>query len=262
MLGATIKSVVNSSVQYVQLQLETLQAFEAYMVGVEHEHDSTTRPPGTFLWSDAEPARTRAVCKGSVVVESCAIGKPKQGVRVPDGLIHDWIGAVFAPNRTMQQALKVVQDYDNHHNTYAPEVLVSRVVSRCGDDFHIYLRLRKKKIITVVLDSYHDAHYSHPAAKRAICRSRSTKILEVQDPGTARETCLPADTGHGFLWRLNSYWRFAENYGGVVMECRAISLTRDVPTALAWIINPMVRKLPEESLANTLAATRAALITA
>jgi hypothetical protein len=61
------------------------------------------------------------------------------------------------------------------------------------------------------------------------------------------------------LWRLNSYWRFEERDGGVYVECRAISLTRDVPTGLGWIVEPIVRKLPRQSLINTLTATRQAL---
>ena len=133
-------------------------------------------------------------------------------------------------------------------------------MSRTGDEFHVYLRPRKKKIITVVLDTYHVAHYSRLGPHRADCHSRSTQILEVQDPGTAGETRLPADTGHGFLWRLYTHWRFDEKSGGVFVECRAISLTRDVPLALALIINPIVRKLPRESLLNTLTSTRDALV--
>jgi hypothetical protein len=61
------------------------------------------------------------------------------------------------------------------------------------------------------------------------------------------------------LWRLNSYWRFEERDGGVWLECEAVSLTRDVPTGLGWIIEPIIRDLPKESLANTLRSTRTAL---
>jgi hypothetical protein len=42
-------------------------------------------------------------------------------------------------------------------------------------------------------------------------------------------------------------------------ECRAISLTRDVPQGLGWIIEPIIDKLPRESLVATLEATRKAL---
>jgi hypothetical protein len=70
---------------------------------------------------------------------------------------------------------------------------------------------------------------------------------------------LPPDTGYGFLWRLYSYWKFQEREGGVCVECRAISLSRDVPLGLGWIIEPIIQKLPQESLINTLEDTRQAL---
>ena len=36
-------------------------------------------------------------------------------------------------------------------------------------------------------------------------------------------------------------------------------MTRDVPSALAWIIEPIILKLPRDSLKATLEATRRAL---
>jgi hypothetical protein len=58
---------------------------------------------------------------------------------------------------------------------------------------------------------------------------------------------------------LNSDWRFEERDGGTWVECEAISLTRDIPTGLGWIVQPIIRDLPKESLLNTLRSTRAAL---
>jgi len=46
----------------------------------------------------------------------------------------------------------------------------------------------------------------------------------------------------------------------VWLECRAISLSRDIPTGLAWIVEPIIRKLPRESLVHTLKATREGLL--
>lgn len=48
----------------------------------------------------------------------------------------------------------------------------------------------------------------------------------------------------------------------VIVECRATSLTCDIPKALAWATEPMVDKLPRESLKATLNATRRALCSA
>lgn len=35
-------------------------------------------------------------------------------VQVPNGLIHDWIGAIFMPDTTVKDTLALIQDYDNH----------------------------------------------------------------------------------------------------------------------------------------------------
>jgi hypothetical protein len=155
----------------------------------------------------------------------------------------------------------LIQDYDNHKNIYKPEVIDSRLIRHRGNNFKIYLRLLKKKILTVVLDTEHDVHYSSLDSRRWCCRSATTRISEVEDAGKPNETVLPPDTGYGFLWRLNSYWRFHQREGAVFVECRAISLTRDVPTGLGWVIDPIIRKLPRESLVNTLESTRRALAT-
>ncbi len=178
---------------------------------------------------------------------------------MPNGLIHDWIGAALIPNTTIEDTLALIQDYDNHKNIYKPEVIDSRLISHHANNFQIYLRLLKKKIITVVLDTHHDVHYRPLDRTRWICRSYTTRIAEVENAGTPGERVLPPDTGHGFLWRLYSYWRFQERDGGVYVECRAISLTRDVPFGLGWAIEPIIQKLPKESLINTLEATRRAL---
>jgi hypothetical protein len=178
---------------------------------------------------------------------------------VADGLIHDWTAAALIPGATVKQTVRLVQDYNNHKHIYKPEVIDSRLLSHQGGDFQIYLRLLKKKIITVVLDTYHDVHYSSLDHTRWLCRSYTTRILEVEGAGSREEQIMPPDTGHGFLWRLYSYWKFEEKEGGVFVECRAISLSRKVPLGLGWMIEPIIQKLPRESLVNTLKATRQAL---
>ncbi len=70
----------------------------------------------------------------------------------------------------------------------------------------------------------------------------------------------PLGDDSGFLWRLNSYWRFEESEGGVFAECQAISLSRDVPALLGWMIKGFLEKFPKESMLNTLRGTKAAVI--
>jgi len=188
----------------------------------------------------------------------------KQGDKpseIPGGLIHDWVGTVFIPKATIGQVLSLIQDYDHSSRTYSPDVVQSRLVSHQGDDFQVFMRLKKHKVITVVLDTEYDVHYSRLDAAHQYSISRSTRVSEVADPGTHSERALPAGHDHGFMWRLNSYWAFEQLDDGVVIECEAVSLTRDIPAGLGWMIGPFVNSIPRESLQFTLDATRKALAT-
>lgn len=235
----------------VQLMPETLQAFDLYIRDAETALEQTLRGE-PFLWSEADPKRAEQVRKGKVVAE---FWSGKGPLKVQAGLIHDWIGAAFMPGATLARALAVIQDYDNHKNVYRPEVMDSKLISRHGQDFQIYLRLLKKKIITVVLDTDHQVRYTSWGSGRWSCWSHTTRTAEVDDAGKPNEKVYPPDTGWGFMWRLNSYWKLQESDGGVYLECRAISLSRDVPAALRWIVEPMIRSLPKESLIHTLKST-------
>jgi hypothetical protein len=245
------------SASKIQLNPETLKSFQEYVRAAEEAMEDNLRDERAFLWSDGDADRARRVRGGEIVAQFWSGRGPE---KVPRGLIHDWIGATFVPDATVQATLHLIQDYDHHQNIYKPEVLASKLMRRRGNDFEIYLRLLKKKILTVVLDTDHDVRYRELDATRWLCRSYTTRIAEVENAGTAKEKIFPPDTGFGFMWRLNSYWRFREWDSGVYVECRAISLTRDVPLGLGWIVEPIIQKLPRESLIRTLECTRRALM--
>ena len=235
-----------------ELKPKTLEAFDKYIGQTE----SRLAGAKTFLWADESADRVQRARQGEVVVAPF-FKKPETAV--PNGLIHDWVGAVFIPGATLERTLALVEDYNHHKDIYKPEVLDSRLLSHEDGDFRIYLRLLKKKVITVVLNTEHQVKYTRVDATRWRSASRTTKIAEVQNAGKPDEREQPAGTGEGFLWRLNSYWRFEERDGGVWLECEAVSLTRDIPTGLGWLVDPIIRNLPKESLENTLRSTRGAL---
>ena len=235
---------------------ETIRAFNQYIRLAESVLDARLAAEEDSLWPQAESMRER-LRQGEVV---CAPRNRKGDVRIPQGLIHDWIGEIFIPGVTLGEVLKLVQDYDNHKTTYRHEVLDSRLLDRNNNDFKIYLRLLKRKVVTVVLDSEHEVHYRPLSRNRWSSRSYSTRITEVEtSEGIGPRPASPAKD-HGFLWRLDSYWMFLEKDGGVYVQCEAISLSRAVPAGLAWLIGPIVRSLPREALAGTLQATRAGSI--
>jgi hypothetical protein len=142
---------------------------------------------------------------------------------------------------------------------YAPDVERSKIESRAGDHFRIFLRFRRHKVITVVLNTEHDVDYFHDAPGRAHSRSSAVRIAEVENAGKSDEReKTPGDDG-GYLWRMETWWRMEERDGGVYVQSEVASLTRDIPTGFGWMIGPFVTGIPKETLTFTLEATRKAV---
>jgi hypothetical protein len=247
-----------------ELKAATSEAFERYARAAEARVDREIA--SGFLYTAGLPAARREAVRaqlqrGDVYMERLvlrdAAGKE---LKAPDAIIHHWVGAAFIPCVTLQQTLELVQDYNRHQDIYRPEVLRSKLVSRNGNDFKIYYRLRKKKVITVTLNTDHEVRYALLSPQRATSRSYTTRIQEVADADTPQEREKPAGNDGGFLWRLYSYWRFEEKDGGVYIECESISLTRDIPFMVSWLVKPFVTDIPKESLRATMGSTRRALL--
>jgi hypothetical protein len=252
----TVLLCLASALPAAELKRETLADFEQYIRATEARIAEQVKGQRSFLWADESPQRLAQIRKGQVVAQFFSGDQP---LEIRDGLIHDWIGAIFVQGANMAKALGLLRDYDNHYRIYQPEVAASRILAQDGDHYKIHLRLLKKKVITVVLNTEHDVQYYPLDRTRWHSRSYSTKIAQLEDAGRPDERELPLGRDGGYLWRLYSYWRLQERDGGVYMECEAVSLTRDIPTGLGWLVEPIVRDLPKESLLKTLEATRGAL---
>ncbi|WP_321477812.1 hypothetical protein [uncultured Paludibaculum sp.] len=236
-----------ASVFATELSSKTLQEFQAYMEVADRAVQNRPHNRNSYLPATAESGPQIMPYNG-------------HGPRgLTSGLVHDWVGAIFVPKAKASDAIAVLQDVNRYKDIYAPDVIDSKVLKRDGDHIVASMRVVKKKVITVVLDTDYDVEYRPKGDGRYEVWSRSRRIVEVEHAGGASEHVKPPDTGYGFLWRLNSYWYIEERDGGVYMECRAISLTRDIPLGVAWAVKPMVTSLPRESLLATLEDTREAV---
>jgi hypothetical protein len=250
------------------LEPTTLAAFDRYVELAERQIDAQPASGDRFLWIERLPGDRRVAAEsqlraGQVVIERLNAEAPagtNKPVTIPGGMIHDWIGTVFIPGATLTETLSLEEDYDHHQEYFHPDVLRSKILRHDGNDFTIEMRLYKKKVITTVLDTEHQVHYQIVDRTQAWSRSRATRIEEVDHAGEANEKLEPVGHDHGFLWRMNTYWRFEQKDGGTYVECRSISLTRAIPTGLGWLIGPYLTTLPRESLAFTLTATRSAVL--
>ncbi len=255
-----------TEVMAVDLKPQTLESFNRYVQLTEARIGREVAQTERFLNVDGlpEPRRSEVLAslkRGGIYMERLqTFDSSGHEIVPPAAIIHHWLGAVFVSGVRLQAVLKLVEDYNRHQDIYKPEIVRSRLLSRTGNDFKIYYRLRKRKVITVTLNTEHDVHYSLLDSAHAYSRSYSTRIAEVADADSPNEREKPVGHDGGFLWRLYSYWKFAERDGGVYIECESISLTRDIPTGLGWLIKPFVTSIPKESLEMTMGSTRSALL--
>lgn len=249
----------------VDLQPSTSAVFDHYADLTQAQFQTQLSPGGHFLWVDSLPtARRDAVYAdlraGKVVIEKIETLDNGKSIPVPGGIIHHWIATVFIPGATVPQTLSLEQDYDKHQIYFQPAVVRSRILRHDGDDYLVELRFKQKKVITVVLDTEHAVHYQRIDATHAASWSRTTRVQQVENAGSSDERVDSPGQDDGFLWRMNTYWKFEQKDGGTYVESQSISLTRDVPLGLGWVVGPFVESIPRESLTFTLSATRAAVL--
>jgi hypothetical protein len=171
-------------------------------------------------------------------------------------MCHHWVGTVFIPGATVDRVAALMRGYEKYPEIYRPAVRRARILSRDGDRFKVYLQLFKKKVLSVVLNSEYDVSYERLAPNRMNVRSATTRIAEVEQPDTPGEREKPVGRDNGFLWRFNNYCGIEEREGGAYVQCESVSLSRDVPTGLGWLIGRFVTSIPREELEFTLGSIR------
>lgn len=160
----------------------------------------------------------------------------------------------------MEQVLEVARDYDHRAELYKPEVTAAHTIWHQDDNYRIFMRLFQRRFTTVAFNTEYNIHWGRVDANKVYCDSVSTRIAEIKDPAHPDGPEEPVGQGHGYLWRLNTYWRFEAKDGGVYIQLEALSLTRDIPYGFGWLIKPLVTKIPKQSLDRALGRTREAVL--
>ena len=210
-----------------------------------------------FLWIDEVPDGRARVRSGEILVSPVGSSHPKH---VPAGLIHDWIGAAFLPNATLNETLAVIRDYSRYKEFYQPLIVDSKPLGADGaaQKFSIVI-VNKTLFSRTALRSECDDRYFQIDSRRWYSEGSSDVVREIENYGQATERELPADQGSGYIWRLYSFSRFEEADGGVYVEREVIALSRDIPLAVRWVAEPIVNRLSRGSLSTSLRQTRAAV---
>ena len=247
------------------LQPQTAKAYDRYIELTGAQVTAELAQSGPYLWVERLPPAQRATAQeqlrnGQLVIERLETLDSGKPIPTPGGIIHHWVGTVFVPGATLGQTLSFMQDYDHKVEYFKPDIVRSKILRHEGDDYFVMLRFYKKKIITTVIDTDQEVHYHVVDSTHAYSRSRTTRVQEVDNAGKSDEKLEAEGHDRGFMWRMNTYWRFEEKDGGTYVECQAISLTRDIPTGLGWMVGSLVTSVPRESLTFTLTTARAALL--
>jgi hypothetical protein len=111
-----------------------------------------------------------------------------------------------------------------------------------------------------VYNTEHDVRYQRQDVDRASSSSRATKIAELVNAGSPLEREKPVGQDRGFLWRLNSYWRYEQVEGGVIVECESVSLSRNVPAAGRFFLGRVINGVARESMERTLVSLKDRLV--
>ena len=248
-----------------KLKSETELAFERYVRLTDDRNTAELKQGSPFLWIDDLPDNDRAtdleaLRGGTTKIDRKQTQDAGKEIRCPGGLIHHWEAIAFIQGATVDDVLRVLEDYDRHSEYYKPDVDRSKTLQHDGDHFRAFLRFRRHKVITVVLNTTHDVNYFRDSPNRAHSRSSAIRITEVENAGKSDEREKPVGDDDGFLWRMETWWRLEEKDGGVYIQSEVVSLTRDIPAGLGWMIGPFVSSIPKESLAFTMEATRKAVL--
>ncbi len=232
-----------------------VSAFNSYISTVESRLEKQHRSPNGFLATVSAQSESR-MRQAELIVERIT---PSKAADLPGAMLYHWRGTAFAPGAKAADFERLMKDFNSYPQHYSPQVISAKIIVQQGDHLQASMRVRQKHVLTVVMDTSYEVTFAQLDARHGYSISRSTKVSEIDSPGTSHERVLNASEEHGFLWRLNTYWSYEERDGGLYMQIESITLTRSIPRGLGWAVGPFVESVPRESLEFTLRSTCNAL---
>ena len=257
LLGVSMLAAVPISGNATELQTETLKAWDEYIRSADLRMQSRPDGPTSFLWTDEAADRRQRIGRGEIQVEPVLRHGTK---KVPNGLIHDWIGGVFIPGATIENLSAVIHDYNRYKDIYRPVVVDSKRLSCTATEQRFSMLLQRKVLfVTAAIEGEFRAREVRLDSQHGYYVADAIQLQEVENYGRPGERLLPPGTGHGYMWRLHSIARYEWRDGGVYFELEAIALTRDIPASLRWMVSSTVNHLSINGLMTTLQQTRDAV---
>jgi hypothetical protein len=248
-------TVVNATA--ATLKPETVAAWDKFIQTVSEASHQRAQPGHIFLWTFEDPARAAKVLNGEMLAAPASAQNP---TKVPGGLIHHWVGAMFVSGVQLDELIQITRDYDRYKEFYGPSVVESKTVPHDGPDDRFSMTLLNQVFFSKrALDADFQLTNVRVDQRRSYSVSRSTRVQEIDAYGQPGQHRVPEGEGGGYIWKLWNVSRFQERDGGVYVEMETVALSRDMAGALALVANPIVRRVSRNSLLISLKQTQAAV---
>jgi hypothetical protein len=174
-----------------ELKPETVQTWEQYVTAISARNQKHLVSGGSFVSVDETPDQVARLRAGDIVVSPAG---PHVPMKVPSGLIHDWVGDAFLPNVTIPDVLRVIRDYGRYKNIYQPNVLDSKPTATSEQEDRFSLLLMNKSVIArTALDSDYRSSYARLDDQHWYSITEATRIQEVADYGASSQHTLPTN---------------------------------------------------------------------
>jgi hypothetical protein len=241
------------------LKSATIIAWDHCLQTADASLQDRVRPGRTFLWTLENAERAAKVHSGEILI---APAPGKNPMKVPDGLVHHWMGAMFVPNVRLDDILEVTRDYDHYKEFYRPSVVESKTIARNGSDDRFSMVLMNEAFfLRTALDADYHTNNVRLDDRRFYAISRTTRVQEVEEYGHPGEYRKPEGEGSGYIWELYSIIRLEQRDHGVYVELEAIALSSDIPAAVRILVDPIVRHVSRNSIYTSLHQTQQAVLT-
>jgi hypothetical protein len=254
-----------ATLRAADLKPSTLAAYEQYVQAAEAQI-ARRRAAGRPLYIENLPSteRDRALAeikRGEIHAAPLDVRDANgKALDIPDGMVHHWVGTAFIPRARLDDTMDVMFSYERYRETFKPEIVESRLLSRGDGDLKVYMRLQKKTSwVSATYDCDFDVHYRRADEGHAYSETRAIRIQQVENAGRPDEHKNPVGHDSGYLWGINTFWSVEQETDGVIIEWESITLSREIPFPLRWVARPYIAHLARETVTDMLTNSRAAV---
>lgn len=189
---------------------------DEYVEAAQHLVQARLDGPAPFLWAAESDLRLRKLKHGEIIVMPMSAETP---FKIPNGLIHDWIGAAYFRGANLEEVLSIAQDYSRYQDFYRPFVIDSKLNSRVDErgvsqSLFTLLMLNHSLFARHALESDWEETYVRLDAQRAYSIEHRDGDVYVELEAIALSREVPAASGGSSIRSSGAFRAGPNNVSG------------------------------------------------